>query len=69
VSPSGILCEELARLGLAYVSASVMDSVLINAGLTLSGGAKQAVESHLETLQRLSHTDISNTDCITPRTL
>jgi hypothetical protein len=45
-TPVAILCEALAKRGF-LVSVRAMEDALTEAGLTLTGGAKQAVDTHL----------------------
>lgn len=53
MTPSAILCQVLAQRGLAHIAPEEMERVLNAAGLTLAGGAKQAMDEHFATLRRL----------------
>lgn len=53
MDPAAILCTEIAQRGLAHIAASEMAAILRAAGLTLTGGAKQAVDRHFDTLRTL----------------
>lgn len=53
-SAAAILCDAILRRGIARISPDVMDAILRDTGLTLTGGAKQEVAAHLAEVERLS---------------
>lgn len=53
MDPAAILCAELARALGVHVRAPEMTRALATAGLTLTGGARQAAEAHLVEHQRI----------------
>jgi hypothetical protein len=54
MSLSAALCEELARRGLARLSAAELEAALRARGLSLTGGARDAVNAHLAAVRGLS---------------
>jgi hypothetical protein len=48
-----LLCRELSRRGLAFISPKEMDAVLEASGLRLTGGERATAEDHLETHREL----------------
>lgn len=53
MNEAAILCAELRRALGVHIRAPEMDRALATAGLTLTGGARQAAEAHLEGVRRL----------------
>jgi hypothetical protein len=49
-----LLCRELSRRGLAFISPKEMDAVLEASGLRLTGGERATAEDHLTLHQELS---------------
>lgn len=52
--PAAILCDQIAREMGLHIKPYEMQRALAAAGLTLTGGAKQAVDTHLREVERLS---------------
>jgi len=53
-TPAALLCTELSRVLLTPVSVAEMERALVATGLTLTGGAKQAVAAHLAEVARMN---------------
>lgn len=52
--PAAILCDQLGRALGVHIRPYEMQRALTAAGLTLTGGAKQAVVEHLAEVERLA---------------
>lgn len=54
MDPIAILAAELRRVHGVVLSRHEVAALLTGAGLTLTGGARQAVDAHLEAVRKLS---------------
>jgi len=54
MDPIAILADGLAQRGIAHIAPASLAAILHSLGLTVTGGARQAVDTHLAEVKRLS---------------